>query len=275
MLEAMPAEEHKGAERKALAGSLRALLAEPASWPLPLAGDYLAFHHFFGEQLVIDVDPRPVTHQFPPHRKIGGEVMKAADHVLGRGPWQPLLEPLERSVINREVADMLACGGDFRATAAHAALMDRLKAGRPGIRNLQKLDTPELIDSYFEDLLRLIASIRDAGYRRRPSYGGIDGAERAVAATSPVRPLIAELTESEIGMGVDADGRLVRVGPGNHRMAIARQLGLARVPVELRLFHVTWLRRRMERGHGPLQAIAAGVRTIARKQQNALSGETE
>lgn len=268
-----PAED-SGTDRRVLAHSLRTLLAHPDRWPLPFAGDYLAFQHVFGNRLVVEIDPRPVTHQLPPHRQIGGQTVRAADFVLGRGRWLPLLEPLDRSVIHREVADLLACGGNYRETPAHAALMARLKAGDPGVRNLQRLDTSERIDAYFEDLQRLIASIRDTGYRRRPAYDGIDSAEQAMAATSPVRPVLVELTESEIGMAVDADGRLVRVGPGNHRMAIARQLGLLRIPVEFRLFHVAWIRRHMAQGQGLLQVIVTGVRAIAAQQPNASSGET-
>lgn len=259
-------------ERKSLAHGLRALMANPASWPLPFAGDYLAFHAVFGDKLVIDIAPGQVTHQFPPHRQIGGEVVKAADYVLGRGSWQPLLERLDRSVIHREVADLLASGGDYRSTPGHAALVQRLADGKPGIRNLQPLDSLERIDCYFDDLNRLIASIRTDGYRRRPRYDGLDSVA-AEAACSLVRPIVAELTESEIGMAVDADGQLIRVGPGNHRMAIARQLGLDLVPVECRLFHVAWVRRHMEQGRAPLQAIANGVRRIAQTQQKTSPGD--
>ena len=109
--------------------------------------------------------------------------------------------------------------------------------------------------------------------RRRPDYDGLESASDAAKASSPVRPVLVELMESEIGIGVDADGSLVRVGPGNHRMAIARQLGLARVPVELRLFHAAWVRRQMAQGKGPLQSITAGVRRIGAKQQRNISGD--
>ena len=68
--------------------------------------------------------------------------------------------------------------------------------------------------------------------------------------------------ETEVGMAVDADGGLVRVGPGNHRFAIAHQLGLRRIPVELRLFHVRWLREafRSHGQHAPAAIIAAAGR---------------
>ncbi|MCB1432806.1 MAG: hypothetical protein KDK75_10160 [Alphaproteobacteria bacterium] len=260
-------------DRKDLALELRQLLSTARSWPLPFAGSYVAFHGVFGNRLVIDVDPRQVTHQFPPNRVIAGQNVAAADYFLGRGPWAPMLEPLDKSVIHREVAELLAHGGRYRGTAGYAALVRRLEAGRPAIRNLQDLDSIARIDGYFEDLHRLIVSIRDNGYRRRPDYDGLESASDAAKASSPVRPVLVELMESEIGIGVDADGSLVRVGPGNHRMAIARQLGLARVPVELRLFHAAWVRRQMAQGKGPLQSITAGVRRIGAKQQRNISGD--
>jgi hypothetical protein len=72
------------------------------------------------------------------------------------------------------------------------------------------------------------------------------------------------MTESEIGLAVGADGALFRIGPGHHRMSIARRLGLARVPAELRLFHVKWLRQIMrEDGLGPLAALRHGIARLA------------
>lgn len=255
-------QQDQNAARIALARELKALLAAPQG-DLPFSGSYLSFHEFFGDRLVVEIDPGSVTHQFPPNRMIGGRNVSIADYVLGRGSWDGFLEPLDRSVIHREVADVLASGDAFRDTESHAALRERLERGNPAIRNMLPLDSAEKIDRYFEDMLALVASIRSKGYRRRPRYNGVDSAEAAMAATTPLRPLLVELTESEIGMAVDAGGRLVRVGPGNHRMAIARQLGLARVPVEMRLFHVAWVRRAMESAPGPLHAIGQGVRALS------------
>lgn len=219
--------------RDELANGLRDLLASASSWALPFAGDYLQFHAYFGDQLVIDIDPRQVIHQFPPNRRIYGQKVAASNFVLGRGSWLPLFEALDNSVIHGEVAELLALDGDYRKTAGHAALVERLGTDKPPIRNLQTLDSIEQIGCYFEDVNRLIASIRDNGFRRRPHYDGLESVAEAAKASSPARPVLVELMESEIGVAVDADGSLVRVGPGNHRMAIARQLGCARVPVEL------------------------------------------
>jgi hypothetical protein len=269
-----PAETERQTERRELAQRLAELMSSAPSWPLPFAGDRLQFQAFFGDRLVVDIDPRQVTHQFPPSRTIGGQNVSAGDFVLGRGAWKPLLEPLDRSIIHREVADVLAHGEAYRETAGYAALVARMEAGDPGIRNLQSLDTIARIDCYFEDLVRLIASIRSGGYRRRPAYNGLHSAEEAAKASTPVRPVVVELMESEIGMAVDNDGGLVRVGAGNHRMAIARQLGLARVPVEFRLFHVAWVRRQMAAcGKGPLGSIIAGVNAIGRNEQRSISGD--
>ncbi len=64
--------------------------------------------------------------------------------------------------------------------------------------------------------------------------------------------------ERDIGVAIDADGRLVRHTNGKHRMAAALALGIERIPVEIRLVHTGWLARQSERlGLSPADALLA------------------
>jgi hypothetical protein len=194
---------------------------------------------------------------------IRGQTVRFSDHFLGRGDWKLHLEKLERSSVYLEIADLLVSGPAFRDTPAYAELRGRMAEGRPAHRNLLPLDTVEKLDLYFEEVLELVRSIRDEGYRRRSPYAGVDSIADAALRASSIRPVLIELTESEIGVAVGPQGSLHRLGPGTHRFAIARQLGLKRVAVELRLFHIQWIRQAMaQSGLGPLRAIIAGAQDI-------------
>ena len=47
-----------------------------------------------------------------------------------------------------------------------------------------------------------------------------------------------ELGEQDIGVAIDATGRLCKLPGGQHRFAIARALGLSEIPVQVRMLHV-------------------------------------
>jgi hypothetical protein len=255
------------AGQSAFGRELERLLADAPLMSVPFFGDYQALHEVLGDRLVVEVDPRAIQYQLPPSLPYGGKHIKVAEHFLGRGLWKAFREPLEKTVIDREVADLLASGGRFRDTLVHAMLLKRLQQGRPMHRNLQPIDSEAKLDRYFDDLWTLITSIRDQGYRRRPRYAGVTSAGEAARHSSPVRSVLVELTESEVGVAVGRDGRLYRAGPGHHRMAIARHLGLTRIPVELRLFHVKWLRPQLKTSSDPVTAIIHAAQQIAIPKQ--------
>ncbi|WP_373504868.1 hypothetical protein [Aestuariivirga sp.] len=227
----------------------------------PFFGDGHEFRGLLGGSLVIHADPRLVQEQFPPAAKINGETLRFDDCAIGRGKWQPHLRPVQGSALYREVGDVLA-GGGIRNRQSFADLMRKAENGKPAIRYLLALDSEHKIERYFDEVFSLVESIRTNGYRtrarREPEEAGLAAAERATDARSQ----LVEMMETEVGMAVDADGALVRVGPGNHRFAIAHQLGLPRIPVELRLFHARWLREafRSHGQHAPAAVIAAASR---------------
>lgn len=216
-----------------------------------------------GDTLLVEVDPRVIGLQLAARVKQGSHTIQVTDHFLGKGDWTRWLKPIETLQVDEEVRDVIAHGDDFRATESYRRMLEQIAAGRATTRSLIALDSTALVDAYFGDLVNLIASIRHKGIVRRPTRGLAD--LRSVAPSlSIARPLLVEMAESDIGLAVGADGALFRIGPGHHRMSIARRLGLARVPAELQLFHVKWLRQIMrEEGLGPLAALRHGIARLA------------
>jgi len=106
------------------------------------------------------------------------------------------------------------------------------------------LNTDERIEAYFRYCIDLIQSVQKDGVVSRASLG-IFG--RIWLDHRGARPLALDSVERDVGVAITESGRLVRHLGGKHRTAVAHALGLSQMPVELRLVHVGWLRREMER----------------------------
>jgi hypothetical protein len=126
------------------------------------------------------------------------------------------------------------------------------------VRNRVILDSVEMIDAYFANIEGLIRNIRSRGVERRASF---DVRRAARLETSVVRPLASEVVERDVGVGLGANGELIRVCAGAHRTAAARILGLAAIPAELCLIHVEFLAKIMAQTKSdPIEAVLYCVR---------------
>lgn len=240
---------------------LQALRLAPSTSD-PFFGSHFDVADAVGDRLIVWLDPSRVGKQLQSRIEMPGSTLSVSDCCLGKGDWSKWLKPLEATLVDREVREVLASEPDYRAAPCYKRFFQEFEAKRPTVRNMIALDTPERVDAYFADLVSLIASIREKGVIRRPPRR-LEQAEALLPALSAARPLAVELTESEIGIAVGAAGELFRLGPGHHRMSIARQIGLRRVPAELRLFHVRWVREQMRLSKcGPLRAIRIGLASL-------------
>lgn len=121
------------------------------------------------------------------------------------------------------------------------------------------LKTPALVERYFGNLAELARSIAESGVVRRSDYRR---AAHLFADFSVRRPWI-EAVESDIGIAIGAQGEVYRFASGKHRTAIAQALGLASIPVEVRLVHADWLERQVaETGDAPAEALLRGIRSL-------------
>jgi hypothetical protein len=116
----------------------------------------------------------------------------------------------------------------------------------------------ERIDAYFANVEELVRSIHGRGVEPRAS---IDFRRAAQLETSVVRPLASEVVERDIGVGLGANGELLRVCAGAHRTAAAKVFGLASIPAELCLIHVEFLAKVMAQTKSdPIEAVLFCVR---------------
>jgi hypothetical protein len=226
-------------------------------------GDYAARRALRG-QLIVDVDPATLRFRLKHRSDATSATRYLQDKFAGGGAWSELLEPLSASSTHREVAEIVATGYDYRRTRAYASALRHAAAGDPIRRNFVALRTAALVESYFRLTTELCRSIRDQGVMRRSACPGLFN----VVCHPRVRLPWVELTESEIGVAVDAQGQIYRFGSGKHRTAAAQAIGLRTMPVEIRMVHISWLRRQIaDSGLPPVEALLNGLRGLTRSAE--------
>lgn len=213
-----------------------------------------------GDGLVIEIDPGRLTHELIDVVDDGGETVRLSHWFLDGGDWKGAVRPLRPSEVQQEI-DAVFDHDDLEASPAFRSLLAKSEAGRPAERNRVSLTTPALILSYLEQYRDLRRSIERHGFQRRAA---VPSATAGLFAGTAVRGRTAEAVEREIGLAVAPGGRLLRLGGGRHRTAIAQRLALPRIPAQIRLVHARWLARAMARtGLPPRQALVAGLRSFA------------
>ncbi|MBA3519171.1 MAG: hypothetical protein H0T75_16395 [Rhizobiales bacterium] len=216
---------------------------------------------YFGGALHLWVEPRSLQRRLSDFvadhrgaRWIGASFLDAAD-------WSGAVLSLRKSPIHREMGQLVRADLEFRRIAAYQSLLRRAELGQPAVRNGIVLAGVAEIDAYFRYCADLAASMRQHGILPRRELGRLQTSSSTHRAA---RPRGIDRAERDIGVAVTETGELVRHLGGKHRTAIARVLRLPRIPVEVRLVHVRWLKRQMDRTGLPAhQALPAGLATLA------------
>lgn len=210
--------------------------------------------------LVIETDPRAIEFRLEHRVAEDGRVFLIRDRFLGAGNWTPLLRNVWSSSTYKEVAEIVRADLDYKATGAYRAALERAGGPKPVSRNFVALSSPDLVESYFRQTAELCRSIRDRGFLRRAEQGRRIG---DTLKNPRVRLPWVELGESEVGIAIGAGGEIYRFASGKHRTAVAQALGLASIPVEIRMVHATWLERQVaESGLRPVEAMLRGVEEL-------------
>ncbi len=258
MVDGPPTEPGKLEQRRELLEEIAAAIREATAVK---SGLFVALERatsYFGDELLMNVSPQNLIQQlrFRIGPDSGGE--RVCDYFLGTGPWPDHLLQIAESYIFREVAEIAANGKMPKESSSYKRFIKRLESGNPVVRNRVILDSVEMIDAYFANMEDLIRSIRDRGVEPRANF---DFSQIAQLDTSVVRPLVSEVMERDVGVGLGAHGELLRVCAGAHRTAAARVLGLASIPAELRLIHVEFLAKVMAQTKSdPIEAVQYCVR---------------
>jgi hypothetical protein len=199
---------------------------------------------YFGQSLVFQVHPARLKRRISDFVLSAGGLRWMGTSFLDAADWSAVLAPIEKSPVHQEVTAILAAQLDFRSTRNYQRQLRSIAAGRPIARNGVRLASPAALDAYYYYCVALIKSARKHGIVPRERFGPsmTFGLKHRRA-----RPTFVESSERNIGVAISENGELVRHLGGKHRTAIAQAMGFAAIPVELRLIHVGWLAKEMER----------------------------
>lgn len=212
----------------------------PGAWnPAWLRGD--SVRTALGERARITVDPRAVLGKMP------ADMMSEVKHrFLVPGLGSSGLTALLDLNTYRDVEDFAQFGDDYAASRLFQWLQRAAAAGEPiNARGIVCDTEPKMLD-YYRTYLTLFRSLQRDGYR----YSGPD----------------------EICFGIAADGSVVHMRHGTHRLVSAHFLGLPSVTGYVTHADPDWVAacRRKSRT-GPVQAIAAGLRELGAAAPSAKS----
>ena len=236
-----------------LSRALDALRLDPFRRDIPIEHAL----RFFGGRLILDIQPSRLTHRLMDQVTDGRAAHRLSDWFLDSADWADIREPLEISMIHREMFQVVEFGADYRDTPAFNRLRRIASEGNPAKRFDVVLDSEAKIEAYFVRYSALAEGIRRVGLRRRSAIRGSEAAKGF-----RVRGRHAFI-EREIGVAIDRDGALLRFLGGHHRTAIAQALGLPTMPVEVRMVHADWLRAEAERsGRPPEEALVGWIDRI-------------
>lgn len=242
--------------RRAVAAAVAAKRSETLRYAVPFA---LA-ERVLGEAAIIDADPRSIDRWLISEAKSEERIESPRDHFLIDGRLGSLTRPLHQSGLDREVREFIDCQGDYRQTNVFQTFSRRLREEGAFPSNgvaFRKLDD---VEAYCRHHLRLIESIREYGVVRRAQLASIG----RLAERSTSNAAFLEHVETDAGVAVGPGGRLLRYRGGFHRTAAARELGLASMPVQVKLVHLGWLRKIMrETGLPPYDALIEGLKRLS------------
>jgi hypothetical protein len=213
-----------------------ALAVVPGAWnPAWRYGD--AIRAELGSAARISIDPRQVR------GKIGLRTMNSLKpRFLAPRLDSAEVRAIDRLPTYRDVEDFAAHGDDYRATRLYSWLKQEADKGAPVIARGTVCDTEQSMLDYYFTYLDLFRSLQQRGY----DYRG----------------------EDEICFGVAANGGIVHMRRGTHRLASAHFLGLPAVTGLITHVDPVWVSEALRRhGDGPLAAIALSLRAFQAPSQ--------
>jgi hypothetical protein len=211
-----------------------ALSVAPGTWnPAWRYGDTIRAN--LGAAARIAVDPRQVQGKVDARIMAG---LKRQFLVPNLGGCE--VRPIAELTTYRDIEDYAAHGEDYRATRLYRWLKQSADEGTPVNARGVLCDTEDRMLDYYFTYLDLFRSLQQRGY----AYRGDD----------------------EICFGVAADGRIVHMRCGTHRLAAAHFLGLPFVTGYVTHIDPVWVEgNRPRKKGGPLAAIALSLRAFQRQ----------
>lgn len=204
---------------------------------------------FFGQSLVFWADPGKLQWRLKDCVYDGQSNIQLSRRFIDDGEWTNVITKVADTAEHGETLELVAYGRRYPRSRTFRRMVVRARKNKPMRRYGIRLDTEDKVHAYFRYFLALIDSVRQHGLQDSGALGGLNVPIGVGVRGRHVRD------NRNIGVAIASDGRLLRFLGGRHRTAIAQALGLAAVPVEIRLVHAGWLAE--ETAHTGLTAVKA------------------
>lgn len=191
-----------------------------------------------GGEMVFEVECRSVNFTVDKFQVIDGRNYLMADWFVFPGRWA--MVAVEENATYRCMRELAARGGNFSETSCYNAAVHRLGASGPYMFNGRHVRHGSDIVAYFENYSRLAASIRVHGF--------MTGGERP------------RNEDPYVGVAIGPSGEVHHFRKGHHRFAIARELGIAEIPVKVLAVHSDWLAKNLTSGLPPHRTLPDRLR---------------
>lgn len=174
---------------------------------------------------ILWVDPEQITYDVS-HT----DLPRRFGRVCG-GSWDLSARKFADRQTCRSLQSHFVDGVPWEDTPYYQRKYERLKAGKP-TRGCSSIDD---VPDYFESIDRLYDRIAENGYRTQQElYTDRPSETKEKNLDAPVT------TMNEIGVSIGRDGEFYRHYRGVHRLAIAKIIGIDRVPVQILVRHSQW-----------------------------------
>lgn len=180
-----------------------------------------------------------------------GRKLHVSDYFLSAGEWEGILVRAGTSSVDIEAEELHNHNWNYRSTQTYKKYMKAVEHGNPLRRQQVLLDNRELVEDYFKRFVFLYHSIKKHGLLSHDKLS-----------------ISQYFRDCSIGVAIGNSGQLCRLSGGQHRTAIARVLGLTKIPAEVRHVHINWLIDMMNKTKmSPISAIKEGIISLANGQR--------
>ena len=195
---------------------------------------------YFKDALTMELDPRQISRRVPyAFREIQHDFKPC---FVWNGDWDVEAESIDDDPRFIDMSE-LASNESYQKTRAYTRMVIAAREGRPEWRQRVVLRSVREIEEYFESKVRLLASLRSAGYKSQAELGR---------------------RGDEIGIAVGRNGELLKYFQGHHRLALSKVIGLDSVTVTVQMVHTMWVEGSCARYSGhPMVAIRKGLVDLA------------
>jgi hypothetical protein len=207
----------------------------------------------FATDLNFWVDPSQIEFQIQKEFLILNDPMPHLDffkYFIIDGDWDKDSIPVKEDRNYKDIQDIIYFGENYSQSESFRLYLLELIENQPQKDHLgNRFNSRRSVEASFEFYLGLIDSMRENGYVKKEALD--DGK-----------------MDSDIGVAIGRLGELIHFRKGHHRLAIAKQIALERVAVEVQLVHSEWMKQEMRTNNCEESlAIKIGLRGLAVKHE--------